>query len=223
MSIAICKAIFESRSDYKELGENAITYMQKIGRRYPLCGYGGNFLRWIFSKDPKPYGSFGNGAAMRVSGCGFAASSLDEAKLLSQKVTEVTHNHPEGLKGAEATAVAVYLAKTGMDKEEIRQYIDKNYYSMNFTLNEIRPKYEFDVSCQGSVPQALAAFFESIDFEDTIRNAISIGGDSDTIAAIARGVAEVYYRIPQELKKKTISYLNPHLLEIASEFEAEFQ
>ena len=150
------------------------------------------------------------------------AHSLDEAKLLSKLVTEVTHNHPEGMKGAEATAVAIYLAKTGKDLLEIRDYINKYYYTMDFTLDEIRDTYRFDESCQGTVPQALQAFFEFTDFEDAIRNAISIGGDSDTVAAICGGVAQAYYGIPTDIRKQAMSFLDTKLLGILTSFEEKY-
>jgi len=219
MSLAIAKALLESKADHSDLSENAVKYMQGIGRHYPSCGYGGRFIEWINSDNPKPYGSYGNGAAMRVSACGFAANSLEEAKQLSKAVTEVTHNHPEGLKGAEATAVAIFLARSGKNLLEIRDYITKNYYSLNFTLDGIRDSYEFNESCQDTVPQALEAFFESINFEDAIRNAISIGGDSDTLAAITGGIAEAYYGIPTEIRKHTLTFLDERLLKILIEFE----
>ena len=161
MSLAIAKALLESKSDYSDLSEKAVKYMQEIGRHYPYCGYGGQFRKWIFSDNPSPYGSYGNGAAMRVSACGFVAKSIEEAKMLSKAVTEVTHNHPEGLKGAEATAVAIFLARSGKNILEIRDYITKSYYPLNFTLDEIRESYQFNESCQGTVPQAFEAFFES--------------------------------------------------------------
>jgi len=192
MTLALSQAILVSKPDYSDLSKNAVECMQAVGRNYPDCGYGGKFRQWIFSGNPQPYNSYGNGAAMRVSAAGFAATSLEEAKMLAKKITEVTHNHPEGLKGAEATVVAIYMARTGSSILEIRDCIDKNYYPMDFTLDGIRKDYRFDVTCQGSVPQALMAFFESTGFEDAIRNAISIGGDSDTIAAICGGVAEAY-------------------------------
>lgn len=222
MSLAIAKALLESKADYSDLSENAVKYMQEIGRHYPDCGYGGQFRKWIFSDDPKPYGSYGNGAAMRVSACGFVANSLEEAKQLSKAVTIVTHNHPEGLKGAEATAVAVFLARTGKSLFEIRDYITKNYYPLDFTLDGIRDNYEFNESCQDTVPQALEAFFESKNFEDAIRNAISIGGDSDTLAAITGGIAEAYYGIPTEIRKHALTFLDERLLKILVEFENKY-
>jgi type I restriction enzyme M protein len=222
MTLALAQAIQVSKADYSDLSKNAVECMQAIGRNYPDCGYGGEFYHWMFSDDPKPYNSFGNGAAMRVSAAGFAASSVEEAKLLSKKITEVTHNHPEGIKGAEATAVAIYLAKTGKNILEIRDYIDKNYYPMNFTLDQIRSSYKFNETCQDTVPQALMAFFESAGFEDAIRNAISIGGDSDTIAAICGGVAEAYYGIPSDIRKHALTFLDKQQLQLLVVFENKY-
>lgn len=214
MSLAIAQAILVSKPDHSDLSKNAVECMQSVGRNYPNCGYGGGFYKWMFSDNPQPYNSFGNGAAMRVSAAGFAAESLEEAKELSKLVTEVTHNHPEGIKGAEATAVAIFMAKSGSNMLEIRDYIDKNYYPMNFTLDEIRDSYQFNETCQDTVPQALQAFFESTDFEDAIRNAISIGGDSDTLAAICGGVAEAYYGIPTDIRKHALTFLDQKLMQL---------
>ena len=222
MSLSIAKAIVSCSNKYDQLGKMAVKYMQEVGRHYPDCGYGGHFHKWIFSPNPQPYNSWGNGAAMRVSACGFVAESLQEVIRLSRAVTEVTHNHPEGIKGAEATAVAIYLARTGSSIIEIRDYIDKHYYPMDFTLDGIRDSYHFDVSCQGSVPQAIMAFLESTSFEDAIRNAISIGGDSDTIAAICGGIAEAYYGIPTEIRKHALTFLDQRLLSILTEFESVY-
>lgn len=223
MSLAVAKAIIECKKDYSVLGNNAILYMQQIGRMYPFCGYGGMFRQWLYSDNPQPYGSYGNGAAMRVSACGFAASSLTEAKALSRKVTEVTHNHPEGIKGAEATTVAIYMARAGNSISAIRDCISANYYPMDFTLSEIRDDYRFNESCQGTVPQAMMAFFESTDFEDAIRNAISLGGDSDTLAAITGGIAEAYYGVPSEIESQAMSYLDNMQIQILREFGRKFQ
>ena len=222
MSLAIAKALVESKGRYETLREQAVKCMQQIGRPYPNCGYGGMFRQWIYSDDPQPYGSYGNGAAMRVSACAFAATSLKEAIELSKKVTEVTHNHPEGIKGAEATVVAIYLARTGSSILEIRDYINKNYYPMNFTLAGIRDSYAFNETCQETVPQAIMAFLESESFEDAIRNAISIGGDSDTLAAITGGIAEAYYGIPAEIRKHALTFLDELQLNVLNEFEAIF-
>ena len=222
MTLAIGEALMRSRSDWSDLDAQAVRCMQAIGRPYPTCGYGGRFMEWMYSDAPAPYNSYGNGAAMRVSACGFVAGSLEEAKALSRAVTKVTHNHPEGIKGAEATTVAIYMARSGSSMAEIREVIDRAYYPMNFTLDEIRPTYRFNETCQGTVPQALMAFFESTGFEDAIRNAISVGGDSDTLAAITGGVAQAYYGVPSELYDQAIEYLNLSLLDVLQRFEARY-
>jgi type I restriction enzyme M protein len=219
MSLAVAKALLDCANDHTKLGEWAVTSMRELGRPYPDCGYGGMFRQWMYADNPAPYHSFGNGAAMRVSACGFAAKTLDEAVTLSRKVTEVTHNHPEGIKGAEATAVCIFLAKSGKNILEIRDYVDKHYYPMSFTLDGIRDHYTFDVSCQGTVPQAIMAFLESTGFEDAIRNAISIGGDSDTLAAITGGIAEAYYGIPNDIRQHALTFLDERLLKILTDFE----
>lgn len=220
MTIAIAKALLTCKADKSDLSEKAIYYMRYYGKKYWNHDYGGMFNAWLSSDNPQPYNSYGNGAAMRVSACGFLAKSLEEAKLLSRKVTEVTHNHPEGIKGAEATAVAIYLARTGYSINKIREYIQNNYYPLNFTLDEIRDSYQFNETCQESVPQAIEAFLESESFEDAIRNAVSIGGDSDTIAAITGGIAEAYYGIPDEIKEIAMTYyLDQRMKNILSEFQ----
>lgn len=165
MTLAVAKALLESKDDYRVLTDKTIKWMQTLGRKYPHAGYGGNFHKWLLSDSPKPYNSYGNGAAMRGSPCAYVASSMDEAKLLARIVTEVTHNHAEGIKGAEAVTVAIYMALHGSNLLEIQDYINANYYHITFKLDDIRPTYTFDVSCQGSVPQALEAFFESTDYE----------------------------------------------------------
>ena len=219
MTLAVAKAILDSRATGKPLEECAFRWMQVIGNKYPRAGYGGGFQRWLLSSDPKPYGSYGNGAAMRVSPCGFAAKSPEEAKALSAAVTAVTHNHPEGMKGAEAATVAIWMARNGSTKEEIREKINAEYYPMNFTLDGIRDSYYFNETCQNTVPQALMAFFESTDYEDAIRNAISIGGDSDTLAAITGGVAQAFYGVPEELREKAMEYMDEYTRAIFDEFE----
>ena len=222
MTLAVAQAILKCGGDLDALEHEAVACMRELGKRYPLAGYGGRFTMWLLSKNPKPYNSFGNGSAMRVSPCGFAAKTLDEAIAMADAVTAVTHNHPEGLKGAEATAAAIFLARSGKTKEEIRAHIEQHYYRLDFTLDEIRPTYTFDVSCQGSVPQALEAFFESTDFEDAIRNAISIGGDSDTIAAITGGIAEAYYGVPEEIHDRALTFLDDIQMEILISFREKY-
>lgn len=222
MSLAVCDALMHCKPDYSDLSNITIESMQRIGRPYPHCGYGGSFYRWMYSDNPQPYNSYGNGAAMRVGGCGYVANSVAEAAALSRAVTETTHNHPEGIKGAEATAIAVYLARTGSSLMEIQDYIVKNYYPINFTLDSIRDTYQFNETCQDTVPQALEAFFESTSFEDAIRNAISIGGDSDTLAAITGAVAEAYYGVPTNIRKHALTFLDERLLKILLEFENKY-
>ena len=219
MSLAIAKALLDCGGNYEKLGAQAVKSMQEIGRHYPNCGYGGMFSQWIYSENPAPYNSFGNGAAMRVSACGIVAKNLDEAIAISRKVTEVTHNHPEGIKGAETAAVCIFLARSGRNILEIRDYVNEHYYPMNFTLDGIRDSYNFNETCQGTVPQAIMAFLESSDFEDAIRNSISIGGDSDTLAAITGGIAEAYYGVPIDIRKHALTFLDERLLKILNDFE----
>lgn len=223
MTFAIAKAILSCDTmDLSQVAEKTIICMQELGRRYPYAGYGKMFWTWLWQEAPQPYGSYGNGSAMRVSPCAYAADTLEEAEALARTVTEVTHNHPEGIKGAQAVIAAIFMALHGSSIAEIRDYINQNYYLMNFTLEEIRPEYRFDVSCQGSVPQAIMAFLESTGFEDAIRNAISIGGDSDTIAAITGSIAEAYYGIPIDIRNQAVQYLDEFLFEILDEFEPKY-
>jgi type I restriction enzyme M protein len=223
MTLAVVDAIMNwkesGNESLKSLSEEAVASMQEFGGRYPRVGYGPAFCQWLSLAHPVPYNSWGNGAAMRVSMCGWAGRTVEEVKGLSRAVTRVTHNHPEGIKGAEATAVATFLARTGESMEQIRDVIVRDYYALDFTIDEIRPAYEFDVSCQGSVPQALEAFFESTSFEDAIRNAVSIGGDSDTIAAICGAVAGAFYGVPDDIRKKAESFLTSDLLHVLHKFE----
>lgn len=220
MTLAVGKALMCSQPDWSDLPAQAVRCMQEVGRPYPHCGYGGRFQEWMYSDDPRPYHSFGNGAAMRVSACGFVARSMEEAKALSRAVTGVTHDHPEGYKGAEAVTVAIYMARTSSALAEIRKRIDREYYPMDFTLDGIRDTYRFNETCRRTVPQALMAFFESTGFEDAIRNAISIGGDSDTLAAITGGVAQAYYGVPAALEAQARNYLDARLTAILDAYEA---
>jgi type I restriction enzyme M protein len=206
MTVAIAKAILECDGDYSNLSEQTVKWMQKLGREYPHAGYGGHFAQWILSKDPQPYNSWGNGAPMRVSAVGWAANSLEEVKELSDAVTRVTHDHPEGLKGAEVTATCIYLARNGKSKDEIFDYAAKQY-DLDFTLDSVREGYTFTESSQGTMPVALRAFYESENFEDAIRNGISVGGDSDTIAAITGSIAEAYYGVSPDLREKALEFL----------------
>lgn len=209
---------YNETKDKNIFKQDCIKYMQLLGRMYPRAGYGGTFIKWIFSINPQPYNSYGNGAAMRVSPVAWISDSLEEAEELAEISASVSHNHPEGIKGAKSVAGSVWLAKNGRSKEEIKQYINDKYYNLNFTIDEIRNKYSFDVSCQGSVPQAIKSFIEASDYEDCIRNSISLGGDSDTIAAISGSIAEAFYGIPQQILAEGLNYLDEDLLKIAKKF-----
>ncbi len=192
-------------------------------RRYPGRSYGLRFRKWVESDQPKPYGSFGNGSAMRVSPIGFAFDDLATVLAEAKRSAEVTHDHPEGIKGAQAIAAAVYLARSKASKIEIRAYIERTFaYDLSGSLDDIRPDYPFDETCQGTVPAALLSFLESHDFEDAVRNAVSLGGDSDTLACIAGGVAQAWYGIPSVIEQEALRRLDPELRSIAEKFAAKF-
>ena len=220
MTCAVAQALMDSREDFSDLSEKAIAAMQRIGRQYPNCGYGARFIRWMFAEDPQPYNSCGNGSAMRVSPVGFAARDVEEAKRLSAAITRISHDHPEGMKGAEATAVAIVMARQGRSREEIRAEMEK-YYDLSTTVDACRRAWDGHGKeiCQVSVPQALVCFFEGESYEDVIRNCISIGGDSDTIAAIAGGIAEAFFGVPAELRSRVGDFLPPQLMEICEAFD----
>ena len=191
--------------------------LKKWSEKFPKVGYGYAFRAWIKQDKKTPYYSFGNGSAMRVSSVGWLANSEEEVKELSKKVTEITHDHPEGLKGAEVTAMCVYYARIGKDKKFIKKYVEQ-YYNLNLSYENLVRNYKFDVSCQGSVPQAIFCFLISNDFEDCIRNSISIGGDSDTIAAISGAIAEAYYGIPNSIKSEAQKYIPNDIKKVIKKF-----
>lgn len=195
MTFAVAKALFRAREEQVSFKAVLVEEMQRLGREYPhpLGAYGFRFGCWLRSNDPQPYNSFGNGSAMRVSPCGLIAVTLQEALELAEASAAVTHNHPEGIKGAQAVAAAIFLARTGRTQAEIKQYIHENFYPMDRSFDEIRRNYRFNESCQETVPEAITAFLESESFEDAIRNAIYLGGDSDTIGAITGAIAWSYY------------------------------
>ena len=197
---------------------------QDFARRYPGRGYGGNFQHWIYRDDPQPYNSWGNGSAMRVSPVGFAFDSIEEVLAEAKHSAEVTHNHPEGIKGAQATALAILLARQGVSQSEMRAEIAGRFgYDLDRTLDQIRPGYTFDVSCQGSVPEAIIAFLESTDYEDAIRKAIALGGDSDTIACITGGIAEAFYGgVPTVIAEQAYGYLPEEFIGIIEEFQVRY-
>jgi len=215
MTIAIAEGLMNGGKP-----DDYINAMKRLGRMYPNAGYGGNFGRWLITDDRDPYNSWGNGSAMRVSPVGWAFDSLEATESAAEVSAVVTHNHPEGIKGAQATAAAIFLARNGKSKEEIKTYIEMNYdYDLSRTLDEIRPSYNFDVSCQGTVPEAIIAFLESNDFEDAIRNAVSLGGDCDTLTAITGSIAEAAYGVPEAIKDKAISLLDEPLLEVLNRWQ----
>ena len=195
MTLAVADALLDAQPDADlEWTRNRLIHgMQRFGKEFPYAGYGGMFRHWLRARDPQPYGSYGNGSAMRVSSVGWLYNDLGTVRRMACLSAEVTHNHPEGIKGAVATAAAVFLARTGHSKEEIRRHIEERYYPLDRTLDEIRPVYQFNEICQGTVPEAIIAFLESDSFEDAIRNAVSIGGDSDTIGAITGSIAYAFY------------------------------
>ncbi len=196
-----------------------ISQMQILGSEYPRAGYGGRFSTWLTDEKPEAYNSWGNGSAMRVSPVAWYASTLDDCIQLAKLSAEVTHNHPEGIKGAVSTASAIFMARNDYSKDEIKDYIENNYgYDLSTPLEDIRPNYSFEVSCQKSVPQALRCFLEADSYEDTIRNAVSLGGDADTQAAIAGSVAAAYYSVPSTICQFCISKLDPRLHQIFREF-----
>lgn len=222
MSLALASAILKSKGRIDRLSSYAIKCMQLLGKKYPYAGYGGRFKNWLQTKKPEPYNSYGNGAAMRVSACAYAADSLEQALEMSDMVTGVTHNHPEGLKAARSVVEAIYMALHGCNQIEIEEIIRNKYYNIGFKLDEIRDTYSFDVTCQGSVPQALEAFFEADSFEDAIRNAVSIGGDSDTIAAITGSIAEAYFGVPTDLRVLALEHLDEVQMKILNDFECKY-
>lgn len=212
LTIAIAKAILDDRNYLKAVWE--------IGRKYPHAGYGGAFIHWLQSIEPEPYNSWGNGAAMRVSPVGFAFDTVDTVLQEAARTAEISHNHPEGVKGAQATALSIYLGRTARDKTLIRREVVHRFgYDLDRTVEDIRPSYEFDVSCQGTVPEAIIAFLDSDSYEDAVRNAISLGGDSDTLACITGGIAEAYYGpVAPRILKKVKECLTGDLWQITEQF-----
>ncbi len=200
-------------------GDDYVAAMKSYYKRYPGAGYGGRFHQWARSYDDQPYNSWGNGAAMRISPVGFAFNSLDEVLAKAEQYTAVTHSHPEGIRGGQATAASIFLARTGSTKAEIKTYVATTFgYDLSKTLDEIRPTYQFNESCQETVPQAITAFLESTDFEDAIRNAISLGGDSDTLACITGGIAQAFYGVPQSIADRAMELLDDDLRSVTTAF-----
>ena len=220
MTVAVAEALMDAmgKSD-EEIRQTLVHSMQKWGARYPDAGYGSMFYYWLHSNDPKPYGSFGNGSAMRVSSAGWLFDTLEETRHMARLTAEVSHNHPEGIKGAEATASAIYMARTGSTKEAIREYIIREFhYDLSRTCDEIRPDYHHVESCQKTVPEAVTAFLEGTDFEDVIRTAVSLGGDCDTLTCIAGGMAEAFYGVPEDIAAEGRKRLPDDMLAVLDRF-----
>lgn len=225
MTLAVAEALMDADQGAQPISYALVESMRRLGRRYPDAGYGGQFARWLAERGahPRPYGSWGNGSAMRVSPVAWAFDSLELVEYVAAETAKVTHNAPEGICGAQATAACIFMARTGAANDQIREYVRGRFgYALDFTLDDIRPGYIFDVSCQGSVPQAIEAFLEGGDFEDTVRKAISIGGDSDTIAAIAGAIAQGRYGVPCELEQEVRARLTADLIEINDLFCASY-
>lgn len=222
MTIAVAEALMQAGDAAEEqVKEELVRSMQTWGRRYPDAGYGARFIYWIFAEDPAPYGSYGNGSAMRVSSAGWLYDTLDETRRYARLTAEVSHDHPEGIKGAEAIASAIFLARTGHTKEEIKDYIIREFgYDLSQTCDEIRPTYFHIETCQKTVPEALTAFLEGKDFEDVIRTAVSLGGDCDTLTCIAGSIAEAFYGVPDAMKEECRKRLEPEMLTVLNKFDA---
>ena len=208
MTVAVARGLIAGQGDAQKTFAEVQNEMQRWGKAYPDAGYGGMFGQWLYAEHPQPYGSFGNGSAMRVAAAGWLFDTLDKTLEMAKVTAEVTHNHPEGIKGAQATAAAMFLARTGHSKLEIRQYVEQTFgYDLGRTCDEIRPYYHHVETCQQTVPEAIIAFLESNSFEDALRNAVSLGGDSDTLACITGGIAEAFYGMPPELQQETLKRL----------------
>jgi len=223
MTLAVADALMDVTADMPDDQIKArITGMLRWhGKRHPNAGYGLMFRRWLRSKYPEPYGSFGNGSAMRVAAAGWLFDDLTTVRRMARLSAEVTHDHPEGIKGAEAVACAIFLARDGSTKEEIKDFVETIFdYDLSRTCDEIRPGYHHVESCQETVPEAITAFLEGTSFEDVIRTAVSLGGDCDTLTCIAGSMAEAFYGVPEELKCKCRTYLTEDLLQVLDRFDA---
>lgn len=221
MTIAVADAFINTLGQSDDDIEDALIYSMRLwGRKYPDAGYGGNFGFWLCSGITGPYNSYGNGSAMRVSPCGWLYDTLEETLHAAEISSEVTHNHPEGIKGAQAVAAAIFMARTGSSKDEIKDYIVKSFgYDLSRTIDEIRPGYDHDESCQKTVPEAITAFLEGTDFEDVIRTAVSLSGDCDTLTCIAGSIAEAFYGVPDSLKEECKKRIKPDMLEVLEKFD----
>ncbi|MCR5307158.1 MAG: ADP-ribosylglycohydrolase family protein [Oscillospiraceae bacterium] len=222
MTVAVAEALMDARGKSDdEIRAALVRSMQKWGRRYPDAGYGGRFIRWLFTENPQPNNSFGNGSAMRTSATGWLCDNLEATRHTASLTAEVSHNHPEGIKGAEATAAAIFLARTGCSKAEIKAYTEREFgYDLSRSCAKLRPHNHHDETCQVTMPLVFAAFLESTDFEDAVRNAVSLGGDTDTIACIAGSIAEAFYGVPEDIAAEGRKRLPADMLAVLKRFDA---
>ena len=222
MTVAVAEGLMNAGKDaaVEEIERACIRSMQEWGKRYPYAGYGERFVLWIFAKDPQPYGSYGNGSAMRVSAAGWLYDTIDRTREAARATANVSHDHPEGIKGAECTAAVIFLGRTGATKEEIREYVVREFgYDLSETLEEMRARHRHDETCQDSLPKALRSFLDGESYEDVVRNAVSLGGDTDTIAAIAGAMAEAFFDIPPILKSECRMRVKENMLEVIRRFD----
>ena len=220
MTLAVADALMTAGKDPERTKTLLVYSMQRWGKKEPDAGYGGMFYRWLRMENPQPYGSYGNGSAMRVSSAGWLYDTLEETREMARLTAEVTHNHPEGIKGAESVAAVIFLARNGKSKEEIREYVVSEFgYDLSLTCDEIRPGYHHVETCQETVPEAITAFLEGNGFEDVIRTAVSLGGDCDTLTCIAGSMAEAFYGVPEELKEECRERITPEMREILERFD----
>ena len=220
MTLAVAQGLMNGKKDAHKTYNEITKCMQKLGNEYPYMSYGCNSQSWLCSDNPKPYNSYGNGSAMRVSSVAWFFDNLEDVEKYAEISALPTHNHPHGIKGAQAVASTIFLARSGKTKSEIKNYIVKKYnYDLSKTCDEIRPNYHHVESCQETVPQAITAFWEGNDFEEVIRLAVSLGGDSDTLTAIAGSIAEAYYSIPDNIKQRALKFLDDDLIKIYNQFQ----
>lgn len=223
MTVAVAEALMNAGkdSDEKTIKSELIKSMKMWGQRYPDAGYGGRFIRWVLSEEPKPYGSYGNGSGMRVSSVGWLYDSLERTRVVARWTAEVTHNHPEGIKGAESVAAAIFMARNGASKDEIKKYIEDEFgYNLNRTLDEISPSYHHVEDCMRTMPEAFTCFLEADSYEETVRNVMYIGGDTDTLAAIAGAVAEASWSIPEDIIDSGMNFLSSDILDVVLKFKS---
>ena len=221
MTVAVAEALMDAGpdADEKAVKEAVIRSMKKWGQKYPYAGYGARFISWVLTDDPEPYGSYGNGSGMRVSSVGWLYDSLERTREVARWTAEVSHNHPEGIKGAESVAAAIFLARTGSSKDEIKAYIEEEFgYDLSRTLDDIRPNYQHVEDCMHTMPEAFECFLESESYEDCIRNVMYIGGDTDTLGAIAGAIAEAKWAVPEEIIAQAYDYLPKDISEVIGRF-----